>query len=48
MFSDLLTKFKNTVNNIISSIEKYSKGLIDDIENNFISEIDFKIYDDKL
>ena len=48
MFSDLLTKCKNTVNNIISSIEKYSKGLIDDIENNFISEIDFKIYDDKL
>ena len=48
LFSDLLNKYKNNVNNIISSIEKYSKGLIDDIENNFISEIDESIYDDKL
>jgi ariadne-1 len=47
-FSELLKNFKNTVNNIISSIQKYSKGLIDDIENNFISEIDFSIYDDKI
>ena len=47
-FSNTLKNFKNTLNNIISSIQKYSKGLIDDIENNFISEIDNKIYDEKL
>jgi ariadne-1 len=47
-FSNSLKNFKNTLNNIISSIQKYSKGLIDDIENNFISEIDNKIYDEKL
>ena len=34
--------------NIISSIKKYSQGLIDDIENNFISEINYNILDDKL
>ena len=48
LFNDFLKNYKNSVNNIISSIQKYSKGLIDDIENNFISEIDFGIYDDKL
>ena len=47
-YTDLLTNYKNTINNIISSIQKYSKGLIDDIENNFISEIDYNIFDDKL
>ena len=47
-FSETLKNYKNTLNNIISSIQKYSKGLIDDIENNFISEIDNKIYDEKL
>ena len=47
-FNDLLRDYKNNINNIISSIQKYSKGLIDDIENNFISEIDYNIYDDKL
>ena len=47
-FSDKFNKYKNSILNIISSIEKYSKGLIDDIENNFISEIDYNIYDDKL
>ena len=47
-FSTTLKNFKNTLNNIITSIQKYSKGLIDDIENNFISEIDNKIYDEKL
>ena len=48
LFSDKFNKFKNSILNIIASIEKYSKGLIDDIENNFISEIDYNIYDDKL
>ena len=47
-YNDLLNNYKNTINNIISSIQKYSKGLIDDIENNFISEIDYNIFDDKL
>ena len=47
-YNDLLNNYKNTINNIISSIQKYSKGLIDDIENNFISEIDYKIFDDKI
>jgi ariadne-1 len=42
-----LVNYKNSVNNIIASIQKYSKGLIDDIENNFISEIDFNILDEK-
>ena len=39
-FTELFKNYKNSVNNIIGSIQKYSKGLIDDIENNFISEID--------
>ena len=47
-FSLTLKDYKNTLNNIVSSIQKYSKSLIDDIENNFISEIDNKIYDEKL
>lgn len=47
-FSHTLKDYKNTLNNIVSSIQKYSKSLIDDIENNFISEIDNKIYDEKL
>ena len=45
-FTEKLRNYKNAVNNIIASIEKYSKGLIDDIENNFISEIDYKLLDD--
>ena len=45
-FTEKLKNYKNSVNNIIASIEKYSKGLIDDIENNFISEIDYKLLDD--
>ena len=45
-FTESLKKYKNAVNNIIGSIEKYSKGLIDDIENNFISEIDYKLLDE--
>ena len=47
-YNELITNYKNSINNIISSIQKYSKGLIDDIENNFISEIDYNIFDDKL
>ena len=47
-FNELLNKYKNSVNNIITSIQKYSKGLIDEIENNLICEIDYNIYDDKL
>ena len=45
-FAEKLKNYKNSVNNIIESIEKYSKGLIDDIENNFISEIDYKLLDE--
>ena len=45
-FTEKFKNYKNAVNNIIESIEKYSKGLIDDIENNFISEIDYKLLDD--
>ena len=45
-FAEKLKNYKNSVNNIIGSIEKYSKGLIDDIENNFISEIDYKLLDE--
>ena len=44
-FSEYFKNYKNSLNNIISSIKKYSKGLIEDIENNFISEIDFTLYD---
>ena len=44
-FNELLKNFKNAVNNIIGSIQKYSKGLVDDIENNFIQEIDYNILD---
>ena len=43
----ILKNYKNSVINIMSSIQKYSKSLIDDIENDFISEIDFKVLDDK-
>lgn len=45
-FAEKLKNYKNSVNNIIESIGKYSKGLIDDIENNFISEIDYKLLDE--
>ena len=45
-FTEKFKNYKNSLNNIIESIEKYSKGLIDDIENNFISEIDYKLLDD--
>ena len=45
-FTEKLKNYKNSVNNIIASIEKYSNGLIDDNENNFISEIDYKLLDD--
>ena len=47
-YSDLLTKYKSKVQNIISSIQKYSKGLTDDVENIFYSEIDNKIFDEKI
>ena len=39
-FNELFKNYKNSVNNIIGSIQKYSKGLVDEIENNFIIEID--------
>ena len=42
-FNEKLKNYKNSVNNIMGSVQKYSKGLIDDIENNFQSEIDFKL-----
>ena len=42
-FTNKFKDYKNSVNNIIGSILKYSKGLIDDIENNFIAEIDNKL-----
>ena len=45
-FAEKLKNYKNSVNNIIESIGKYSKGLIDDIENNFIWEIDYKLLDE--
>ena len=41
----MMKDYRNSVISIMSSIQKYSKNLIDDIENNFISEINFKIYD---
>ena len=44
-FTNKFKDYKNTLNNIIGSIQKYSKGLIDDIENNFITEIDYKLLD---
>ena len=47
-FNNLLNNYKSSINNIISSIKKYSQGLIDDIENNFISEINYNIFDEKL
>ena len=47
-FSEYFKNFKNSINNITATINKYSKGLIEDIENNFISEIDYNILDDKL
>ena len=43
----ILKNYKNSVINIMSSIQKYSKSLIDDIENDFISEINFTVLDDK-
>ena len=45
-FNEKLKNYKNSVNNIMGSILKYSKGLIDEIENNFIGEIDNTIYDE--
>ena len=42
----LIKDYKNSVNNIIGCIQKYSKGLVDDIENNFITEIDYKLLDE--
>ena len=45
-FTEKLKQYKNSVNNIIGCIQKYSKGLVDDIENNFLSEIDYKIFDE--
>jgi ariadne-1 len=45
-FTNAFKDYKNSVNNIIGSIQKYSKGLIDDIENNFITEIDDKLLDE--
>ena len=45
-FAEKLKNYKNSIYNIIESIEKYSKGLIDDIENNFLSEIDYKLLDE--
>ena len=44
-FTNKFKDYKNTLNSIIGSIQKYSKGLIDDIENNFITEIDYKLLD---
>jgi hypothetical protein len=44
-FTESFKNYKNSVNNIIGCIQKYSKGLTDDIENNFISEIDYKLLD---
>ena len=49
-FEDYLasfTKYKNTITILMGSIQKYTKNLIDSIENNFISEIDYDILDDK-
>ena len=46
-FNNKLKIYKNTVNNIIGSIQKYSKGLVDDIENNFITEIDYTLLDEQ-
>ena len=46
-FNKKLKFYKNTVNNIIGSIQKYSKGLVDDIENNFITEIDYTLLDEQ-
>jgi hypothetical protein len=45
-FTERFKEYKNSLNNIIGSIEKYSKGLVDDIENNFIGEIDYKLLDE--
>ena len=45
-FNEQFKNYKNTVNNIIGSIQNYTKGLIDDIENNFMSDIDSNIMDD--
>ena len=46
-YNQYLVNYKNSINKKITSIQNYSKGLIDDIENNFISEIDFDILDEK-
>ena len=46
-YNKLIIDYKNSVNNIMNSIQKYSKSLIDDIENDFISEINYKILDEK-
>ena len=46
-YSASFTKYKNTITILMGSIQKYSKNLIDSIENNFISEIDYDILDDK-
>ena len=45
-FTNAFKDYKNSVNNIIGCIQKYSKGLVDDIENNFITEIDYKLLDE--
>ena len=45
-FTERLKQYKNSVNNIIGSIQNYSKGLVDDIENNFQSDIDYKLLDE--
>ena len=46
-YNKLIKDYKNSVNNIMNSIQKYSKSLIADIENDFISEINYKILDEK-
>jgi ariadne-1 len=46
-YLDSFKKYKNSLITLMASIQKYSKNLIDDIENNFISEIDYNILDDK-
>ena len=46
-FSKNLNNYKSSINNIIQSIQKYSKGLLEDIENNYISEIDYNFLDNK-
>ncbi len=46
-YNKYLVNYKNSIISRITSIQKYSKGLIDDIENNYISEIDFTLLDEK-